>query len=402
MEQPGHPHAQGCKDCGQQHTVDSPHLDQQQIHGQVGKGSDQGPEAVLMPDPGRVFIEVQQGVDLLHKEVDAEAYHSPEAQHQVLPHPDLHKGLIQTEQAAGTQSPQPGYQKGKTAQIPVVFLPALHHDAVADTGSTGIEQDAEDPHDGADNKEIVLVDRQHSQAQKGRYHNGVRRVHHYAAHLGGKQIPDPPVDGSPDLPVQTPRRVVIGIHPTGSPGSEQVVGRSGEQGDDQVPVIAVQKKEYRQLTGIHQGGGDQAGFADHIHPLVSVEQAVLVGKQPVGQNGGRQREQIENIYVQIRRYISLNQFRHKRHQGQSQHRHHQADHPVIQTVQPQQGANRSCIVLSNGPVHAVHHGAPHPQLRQTEHRQDGGEQGAEAQVLYPQPIEHGSAHQKGQEDLVYF
>ena len=119
-----------------------------------------------------------------------------------------------------------------------------------------------------------------------------------------------------------------------------------------------------------------------------LQQAALIGKQPVRHYRVSKIHQVKDVQIHIGGEIPFDEVLQNRHQEQSHRSDSQADDPVDGTVQVQQGTDRLGIVLGDGLVHAEDHGTAHTKLRQVQKSQERLEQAVQAQIFRPQIVQH--------------
>ena len=81
-----------------------------------------------------VYKTLEQLVELVDKIIYTQTDHDLSGQNACLADPQFHKGLQQTQQAAGAKSCDPGDQQCKFTEVRIIFPPALGQKTIADPG----------------------------------------------------------------------------------------------------------------------------------------------------------------------------------------------------------------------------------------------------------------------------
>ena len=167
-------------------------------------------------------------------------------------------------------------------------------------------------------------------------------------------------------------------------------------------IIISCKDKYQDFQCIFHHPHEQADLADHIPPLVCLEQTALIRKQPVRQHGIPQIHQIKDVQVHSGGEITLNEVIQERHQEQSHHCDCQTYDPVEGTIETHQSTDGRGIVFSDRLVHAEHHSAAHAKLRQIQKRQNRLEQAVQPQIFSSQILQHNGTNDERKQHIDYF
>ena len=178
-------------------------------------------------------------------------------------------------------------------------------------------------------------------------------------------------------------------------GTDQVLHHRADGEKRGIQVIISGGKQSHNGTDVDHGVGDGAGAAVDILPLHGRQQRRLVSAEEIAEHRLSQRQQVDDVKIQLRRNIAVDQASQEGHQRQSHCQDKAADKPVDGSVKLQQRRDGGFVILRHRSVHGVDHGAAHAQLRQAQHRQDRREQIAQAQILRPQSLDHDGADHKG-------
>ena len=134
MYQPRHSYDDRSNYRRQDHSVQPHRFHQQKIQDQIHSCRCQCPEPVSVPDPGGILVGIEQLVELVDKIIYTQTDHDLSGQNACLSDPQFHKGLQQTQQAAGAKSCDPGDQQCKFTEVRIIFSPALGQKTIADPG----------------------------------------------------------------------------------------------------------------------------------------------------------------------------------------------------------------------------------------------------------------------------
>ena len=181
--------------------------------------------------------------------------------------------------------------------------------------------------------------------------------------------------------------------------ADQVGNDRKDRLPDHIGIVILRQPQGTEHHSIGGRDNDRGDDVVDVVSLVGLEQCVLVGEEPVAQHRIEQVDEIQQVQIDLRGDLIVDELPQEGHQGHAQTQHHEADDPVQTLVQIQQGTDGFVIIPGDGLVHAVHHRRTQAQLAQTQEAEDGGEQAAQTQVLGAHDVQDHRAVEEGQDDV---
>ena len=135
---------------------------------------------------------------------------------------------------------------------------------------------------------------------------------------------------------------------------------------------------------------------------MGIEDAVLISKQPVCQDGCHKVYCIENIYIDIRRDILFDKERQRGSYHRAGNKDNQTYDAVIYLIKAHKRADRCRVILRYRLIHTEYHCRANAEFGEVQHGQNGGKQTVESRIRHAERIYEQRAHNKRYRKIIYF
>ena len=134
---------------------------------------------------------------------------------------------------------------------------------------------------------------------------------------------------------------------------------------------------------------------------MGIEDAVLISKQPVCQNGCHKVYCIENIYIDVRRDILFDKERQRGSYRRAGNKDNQTYDAVIYLIKPHKCAHRRRVVLRYRLIHAECHCRADAEFGEVQHGQNRSKQTVESGIRHAERVYQKRAHNKRYRKIIY-